>query len=45
LLSLRTLTEAYLAKGDTVAYWKTSWRILAISPHDRTARQAVGLDR
>jgi tetratricopeptide (TPR) repeat protein len=45
LLSLRTLTEAYLAKGDTVAYWKTSWRTLAISPHDRTARHAVGLDR
>lgn len=45
LLSLRTLTDAYLAKGDTVAYWRTSWRTLAISPHDRTARHAVGLDR
>ncbi len=44
-LSLKTLTEAYLAKGDTQSYWKTSWRTLAINPNDRTARHAVGLDR
>jgi hypothetical protein len=44
-LSLKTLTEAYLAKGDTESYWKTSWRTLALNPNDRAARHAVGLDR
>src|SRR5258706_6364837 len=43
--SFNTLAQAYAAKRDVLASWKSSRRALAISQNDRTARRALGLDR
>ena len=45
VLSLNTLAQAYAGKGDVAASWTSSRRALAINPHDKTARAALGLDK
>lgn len=45
VLSLDTLAQAYAGKGDVAASWTSSRRALAINPHDKAARHALGLDK
>jgi hypothetical protein len=45
VLSLDTLAQAYAGEGDVAGSWRSSRRALAIDPHDRTARHALGLDK